>query len=226
MIKLKKMLVEGKDDFEYEIEDLEGAEAIMQFLTNNNKSPELIELGKDKYIIWDDKILDPEYPIVKKKSDWLWDRDASQLRESLVDMVEERFNKNFWERPEFLYHGTPKENVESIQREGIKKQHISRGFANKHIRSAVFTEKSPDFCGYHYGPEVFEINTTAMKADGFMPYVTKEPNHTESEVINFLAHKIGAWEDDKDYSSATSEGTTDDTIIIYDNIPPKYVKLI
>ena len=65
-----------------------------------------------------------------------------------------------------------------------------------------------------------------MKADGFTPYVTKEPNHTESDVVNFLARKIGAWTDEKDFTQSNSEGTTDETIIIYTDIPPKYIKEI
>ena len=44
--------------------------------------------------------------------------------------------------------------------------------------------------------------------------------------MNFLARKIGAWEEDMDLANSFSEGTTDDTVIIYDNIPPKYLKLL
>ncbi len=226
MIKLKKLIVESDEYDAREIEDLEGIETIVQYLTDHDKEPEIIDLGGDKYVIWDNNIVDPEFPIVEEKSDWVWIPSARRLREKLTDMIEERFNRMFWENPEPLYHGTPEENVETIKREGIKRQHKSRGLANRHIHSAVFTEKSPDYCQYHYGPEVFMIDTFAMKRDGFMPQVVKEPNHVESDVINFLAHKIGAWEEDRDYAQSQSEGTTEDTIIIYADIPPKYVTLL
>lgn len=223
MLKLKTLLAEGYDP---EIEDLEGADAIMQYLVAQGKEPQLISLGTDQYIIWDDNIIDPEYPIVEKKKDWLYGNSAWRLREFMSSEIEDRFNKRFWEHPEPLYHGTPKENVESIKREGLKKQHKSRGLSNRKITAAVFTERSPDYCGFHYGPAVFEIDTPQMKVDGFMPYVTKEPNHLDSDVINFLAHKIGAWDDEQDLSQAWSEGTSEDTIILYTDIPPKYLRLL
>jgi hypothetical protein len=105
-------------------------------------------------------------------------------------------------------------------------RHLSRGLANRHIRAAVFTAQSPEFCMQYYGPEVFVINTSQMKIDGFMPMVTKEPNHTEADVINFIADKIKAWDDNRDLANANSEGTTDDTVIVYSNIPPKYLTLL
>jgi len=226
MIKLKEIMNEVSEPFEDEIDDLEGKDAIVQFLIAQGKEPQVIQLGKDEYVIYDDKIIDPSFPQVQAKEEWLYDHSARRLRETLKDMIEERFNKNFWERPEVLYHGTPIENVETIDREGLKMQHKSRGLSNRSITRAVFTTQSPEYAEYHYGPAVFEINTPQMKADGFMPQVVKEPNHTESDVLNFLAQKIGAWEEERDLAQANSEGTTDDTVIIYADIPPKYLKLL
>lgn len=228
MIKLKEIVSPSGEYNDRDVEDFETKNEILAYLTEHGKEPQVIQLGKEEYIIWDDKIVDPEFPLVKEKREWIWDHDARRIREALQDLIEERFNKAFWMYPEMLYHGTPEENVESIKQFGIKMQHKSRGLSNRHIHSAVFTEKSPEFCGYHYGPAVFEINTPQMKADGFMPFVTKEPNHIESDVVNFLAHKIGAWTPDKDrdFAQSQSEGTTEDTIIVSDNIPAKYVKLI
>jgi hypothetical protein len=223
MIKLKTIF-EVID--EYEIEDLNGKDAILQYLTSHGATPEVIVLGKDEYIIWDDKIVDPEFPYPKEKEKWLYDTDAMRLVNTLTDMVEEQFNNRFWMYPELLYHGTPKENVPLIKLEGLKMRHLSRGLSNRHISAAVFTAQSPEFCMQSYGPEVFEINTIQMKADGFMPFVTKEPNHTEADVINFIAKKIKAWDDEKDLANSYSEGTTDDTVIIYSNIPPKYLTLL
>lgn len=230
MIKLKEIISpSGSENYnERDIEDFESKEEILAYLAHHGKEAQVIQLGKEEYIIWDDKIVDPEFPRVQEKREWVWDHSAWRIREALQDLIEERFNAAFWMHPEPLYHGTPEENVESIKNFGIRMQHKSRGLSNRHISQAVFTEKSPEFCRYHYGPAVFEINTPQMKADGFMPVVTKEPNHIESDVVNFLAHKIGAWtpDEDRDFAQSQFEGTTEDTIIVYDNIPAKYVKQI
>ena len=228
MIRLKKLIIESEDYDEDEIENLEGIDVIMQYLQAHGKEPQIIDLAGENYIIWDDNILDPDWPKVQTKSDWLWDHSAWRLRERIRDLIEDRFNQAYWERPEPLYHGTPKENVQSIQQDGLKMQHKSRGLSNRNIHRAVFTEQEPEYCQYHYGPEVFEINTPAMKADGFMPRVEKEPNHVEADVINALAHKIGAWDEqgDRDWANSQSEGTTEGTIILYADIPPKYLKLL
>jgi hypothetical protein len=230
MMKLKTLIVESEElDYDEDVlESLEGVEAIMAYLTQHGKEPRVIDLAGDKYIIWDDKIIDPDWPEVEDKSDWVWSTQAQRLRERLRDKLEDEFNQRYWERPEGLYHGTPKENVESIQRDGLKMQHKSRGLSNRHITRAVFTEQEPSYCQYHYGPEVFFIDTNAMKKDGFMPRVEKEPNHIEADVVNFLAHKIGAWDEsgDRDWANSMSEGTTENTIIVYADIPAKYLKLL
>jgi hypothetical protein len=223
MIKLRKLLREDVDD--YEIEDLEGKDAILQYLQAHGKDPEVVKLGNDEYIIWDDNIIDPEYPRVKSKNDWVYSMEGNRLVNTLTGAIEDKFNTEFWENPQVLFHATPTENVEDIKVNGLKSQHKSRGMANRHIRGAVFTSTEPDWITHSYGPSVITINTRLMKQDGFMPYVTKEPNHTESDVINFLLRKIKASERelDRDYSNARSEGTTDDTVIIHSAVPAKYL---
>jgi hypothetical protein len=220
---------EQRDDFnevnKYEIEDLNNKEEIIQYLQVRGKSPEIINLGGDEYIIWEDYIIDPEFPRLEKKRDWINDTQAWRLVGKLIYMMEERFNKQFWEHPQTLYHATPLENVDSIRKDGLQMIHKSRGLANKHIRAAVFTSTEPDWATFSYGPVQVVINTDAMKKDGFMPFVTKEPNHTESDVVNFIARKIGDWEEDKDYTGSYGEGTTEDTVVVYDDIPPKYLEI-
>jgi len=215
---------EDVDDFE--LEELQGKDAILQYLDAHGKKGEVIDLGGEEYIIWDDNIVDPEYPIVKEKSDWIYGMEAMRLVSRLNDAAEDHFNKRFWEYPEVLFHGTPRENVENIRREGLKATHKSRGLSNRNIHRAVFTSTEPEGTVNSYGPVVVTIRTDLMKKDGFMPYATKEPNHTEAEVIDFIAGKIGAWEPGQhDLSNAYSEGTTEDTIIIYDSIPSKYLEI-
>lgn len=225
-IKIKRLLIESDEFDDRELEDLEGVENIMQYLQAHGKDAKVVDLAGDHYVVYDDMIVDPDWPWARKKDDWLYRTEASRLRERLAAEFEDRFNKQFWQRPEPLFHGTPTENVEDIKREGLTMQHKSRGLSNRSIRAAVFTERSPEYCGYNYGPAVFEIDTIQMKKDGFMPRVEKEPNHLESDILNFIAHKIGAWDEDQDLANAFSEGTSEDTVIIYADIPPKYLKLL
>ena len=86
----------------------------------------------------------------REKNKWIWGTSAQRLCNSLTDVIEERFNKNFWELPEPLYHGTPSENVESIKQNGLQMQHKSRGLSNRHIHRAVFTEKNPKFLRFGF----------------------------------------------------------------------------
>lgn len=198
MIKLSRIF-EEVDDFE--IEELQGKDAILQYLTAHGKEPSVVDLGGDEYIIWDDNIVATEYPDVKSKNDWIYGMEGQRLISRLVDAFDEKFNARFWERPEILFHATPTENVENIKRDGLQAVHKSRGLANRHIRSAVFTSTEPEWITQSYGPSVITIRTDLMKQDGFTPFVTKEPNHTEADVTNFIANKIGAWEDEKDLSN-------------------------
>lgn len=221
MIKLKHLIKE--DDSE--LEDLEGTEAITNYLTTHGKAFEIIKLGDYEYIIWDDNIIDPEFPRVKKKSEWVYSNEGQRLVNAMTGAIEDKFNIEFWKHPQVLFHATPTANVADIKVNGLKATHKSRGMANRHIRTAVFTSTEPDWITQSYGPSVITINTKLMKQEGFMPYVTKEPNHTESDVINFLLRKIKAPERDldRDYANASSEGTTDDTVIVYSAIPAKYL---
>lgn len=217
--------IKEEDVDEYELEDLQGKEAILQYLEAHGKHPEVLNLGGDEYIIWEDNIVDAEYPDVKEKNDWIYSMEGQRLITRLKDAAEDQFNARFWERPEALFHATKRENVDMIRKEGLKAMHISRGLSNRHIRAAVFTSTEPDWITHTYGPVVVTIRTDLMKKDGFTPYVTKEPNHTEADVTNFIARKIGAWDDDRVDGNPRSEGTTDDTVIIFASIPPKYLEI-
>jgi len=210
----------------FELEDLEGKDAILQYLTSNGKDAEVVDLGGTEYIIWNDNIINLEWPNVKEKKHWIYSTECQRLVGELTGMVEDKFNAFFWQHPEVLFHATVQENVEDIRKKGLLAIHKGRGMSNRHIHYAVFTSTEPDWITHVYGPVVITIRTDLMKKDGFTPYVTKEPNHTEAEVIDFIAGKIKAWEPGThDLSNAYSEGTTEDTVIIYESVPPKYLEV-
>ena len=236
---IRRPLKEGEEEDidQRELEDLQGKDAILTYLTSHGKTPEVIDLAGDEVIIWDEFIIDDvDYPWIKKKIDWIYSSTGNRLINAISDKLEEKRSKLFWEYPPTLYHATPKENIPSIQQNGLKAQHKSRSLTNRNISSAVFTTTEPDEIynpayskgwspGGPYGDSLFAINTKLMKVDGFMPSTSKEPAFAEQDAINFLAHKIKVW--DREHDTVDSgDGTSDTTIIIHSSIPPKYVSLV
>jgi hypothetical protein len=59
-----------------------------------------------------------------------------------------------------------------------------------------------------------------MKQDGFTPFVGPEPEILEKQIAGAFAHKIGV-DYKEDYSDS---GMDPNTIIIYGDIPAKYIK--
>lgn len=135
--------------------------------------------------------------------------------------VADNFSESFWKAPELLYHGTSRKNAENIMKIGLKPSFETRGLRNSHVGDAVFTSSNKEFVE-DYGYTVIEINTRKMKEDGFMPEVNLEPEVLEYEHANIL---YGFF--DLEYSDEYSDsGISQETMIIYETIPPKYLKII
>jgi hypothetical protein len=231
MIKLKSLLNERlitidevrsrAHEFFREIEDLEGKDVILAFLAEKGFHPEVINLYGQEVIVFSQWVIDdPDYPQVNEIPDWL-STNWSVKREA-VGEFEEKFNKMFWDNPATLYHNTKPENIENIKKDGLKVKNDTRGFTNKSVGSAVFTHNDPDFTvNSPYGNVVVTINTKLMKQDGYMPFVTKEPNWEEQAALNLIAHKMGY--NDEINSVESWDGTNDATVIVHGSIPAKYL---
>jgi hypothetical protein len=128
---------------------------------------------------------------------------------------------HFWNGPCPLYHATQAENVDSIIADGLGATNESRGLRNRSVGAAVFTttELEQAFDGV-YGDVVFEIDTTAMKRDGYMPRVHAEPDVVEAEAANSLMSALG--EEDFHMESENDPRTA----IILGSIPPKYLRIV
>lgn len=143
----------------------------------------------------------------------------------------DNFNDLFWKFPQYLYHCTPEENRESIEKNGIGMMDKTRGFSsNRHIGAAVFTtseEEEIPALQDSYGPVVFSINTPQMKKDGYMPTVEKEPDWARAEKISFVLQKFGHPEEKTETSRFvdSSEGTTPYTVIMRGQIPSQYLSI-
>lgn len=134
------------------------------------------------------------------------------------------FNKEFWQDPSPLYHATEKYNVELIQKQGLHPSNKSRGTYNRNVSSAVFTVSDVGRLEEgSYGEAIFEIDTAAMKRDGYEPPVGEEPAIEENRMRSALAWKIGLrdWE-----STEPDDGEWEETVIVYGGIAPKYLTLL
>lgn len=177
---------------------------------------ETIYVTETHVIEWDGNTT---YTNIEEKREWVF-------RARLDDFFpgyEDTFNDNFWKFPSALYHATPDENVESIEKNGLGPHDKTRGLSNRGVGLAVFTTSHYEYLqdGY-YGDNIFVIDTKKMKAAGFTPYVSKEPPIVEDEYRQILARKIGLDE----YYGDVESGIDENTVIIYDHIPPEYLELI
>jgi hypothetical protein len=166
--------------------------------------------------------VDESYPEVDDVSSWIYDVSESELESWGLDTAD--FSVTFWEWPALLYHATQDDNVEAIQAEGIGAMNKTRGLTNRGIGSAVFTSSEPEELAHgSYGDNIFQIDTGAMKADGYTPRVSQEPDVEEYEWRRRLLHKVGA-DRVADYLELSSD-MSPSTVIVHGAIPAKYLTL-
>jgi hypothetical protein len=164
------------------------------------------------------------------------DKDRLFWNESYLDDLAEKFGYNddftklFWGQHycPTLYHCTTPENYERIRTEGLQPRNESRGAtSNRHIGAAIFTciEEEVSFFKQYYGPIIIEINTKQMRSDGLTPYVEQEPDWARAKKLEFVFRKMG--EDVEAFRFVdSSDQNTEGTVIFYDPIPPKYLRLV
>ena len=177
-------------------------------------------IGQDEndmqVIVWDGK---DHYPEIEDVNRWIYDIDLSDY---FLD-YEEKFSAEFWENPVELYHATVKEKIADIEKNGLEPRNVTRGINNRGVGNAIFTttEFETTIAG-SYGDYVFQINTQQMKEDGFCPDVSQEPPVVKAEMRKQIAEHLGLeyWYDD------VGSDMRDDTLIIYDPIPPQYLTLV
>ncbi len=138
------------------------------------------------------------------------------------------FNTQFWEHPSVLYHCTSTENLQSIRTNGLTCQDKTRGINNRSVGSAIFTTQDKDeveSVRQSYGPLVITINTRAMKQDGYTPFVTQEPEVEDAEELLFIFNKMGHEDVNVSQFIDSGDGISEYTVIVHENIPPKYLTI-
>lgn len=141
------------------------------------------------------------------------------------------FNKAFWGMNHMpkLYHCTTPQAYDSIKTQGLKmKRHRRGAISNRHVGPAVFTtmeELEVDFFKSYYGPIVLIVNAQQMKDDGFTPYVEMEPDWYRARMLEFVLNRLGDDQADASLYVDSSDQNTEGTVIIYSDIPVKYLSL-
>ena len=161
------------------------------------------------------------YPDMLEAEEWLY-RVGGDNAWQYVDARD--FNGEFWDdagEGQKAYHGTYEENLNDIMLEGIAPMDKTRGIENRSTGAAVFTSPTPEAAFEHY-PIVLEIDIGRMRMDGYMPNVSKEGPIDESEALGTLAHKIGL----DDFYADYEQGLDPETVIFYDTIPKRYIKVL
>lgn len=173
-------------------------------------------------------VIDPEFPSVLDAIDWLYSIDDYRLSGYAG---EHDFNEQFWHGREFasrLYHGTTDDLANQIMKSRLDPKDRTRGISNRGTGSAIFTtiyDQTRE--GPRYGSAVIEIDTSAMRSDGFTPVVSLEyPVETEM-TRNRLAWSMGIREfENNRMQELDSDGVRETTIIVFGEIPVKYLRRI
>lgn len=214
--------------FEGVLEEVNGEKSVVSVIKQYGLSYKKINLN-DNIIITvflGDKLYvidDFDNPTLKEASEWLWHVFSSNRIDYYLPSSD--YSSIFWKnlgRNKVVYHATTEEYKDIILEDGLMRMDKTRGISNRGTGSAIFTSYNPDDIE-SYGNVIFEINLSKMKEDGYMPEVSKEIPIEESEKLSQLAHKIGLQDFvGPDYNS---EGIYESTLIIYGDIPVKYLSI-
>lgn len=217
----KKSQIEEELDFDWDIENAQTIEQAVQVFNKYKISYKVINFDNaDPVIRFADKIWSDGW--IKNAMKWIYDIPDLYL-DDYVKMPEE----NFWEgvsEGQEVYHATNEDNVESILKNGLRAECVTRGISNRGMACAVFASYNEDAIE-SYGDAVFAINIGKMAQDGFTPDVSGEDPIQEATQRQAIAYRLGIF--DADFSdSYSSDGLDEDTIAIFSNIPAKYLRRI
>ncbi len=173
-------------------------------------------------------VVEPGNSYWREPDEWL--EDAHERPEEFYGERDE--SAEFWEGvgPGFyLYHATLDEYVQPILQNGLEARNVIRGLDNRGMGAAVFTVSDSNIDDLSavldsYGSSIIRIDVGAMKADGYMPQIGGETPIEEAEMKGSLAHGIG-YDDYEPYGDVSSD-YMNDTIVIYGDIPPKYLSVL
>ena len=216
---------ELSDDWQDDVDYLKELNLTLeQLLDRHNIEHQRMTINNNEILVIYDTTL---YVTNEPNDSWPRIEEANEWINSMSEMDLEAYipeeEHNFWESPEYLYHATNIDDIESIKRTGLRTEDRTRGISNRGMGAAIFTSFSPEDISM-YGDIIIEIDTVQMKKDGYMPRVSGESPLEESDRKSQLAYIIGL----ENYipDEYAGEGYSYSTIAIYGNIPRKYLKII
>ena len=225
------------DVFPEYVEDYFDEELLEAYLDNNQNPEPLLDKHNIQYDIHTfptgkqamtiELSDDPSkwYVVEKENNTYSYYRDAYDWVRDKVSNSFEYFDEeeDFWKGigpGAIVYHATEEENAESILQNGLEARDQTRGIANRSTGPAVMASWQTEATS-SYGDHIFAINLGQMKQDGYMPNVQQEDPISEAEAEQALARGIGI----KDHDVDVESGIDPDTVVIFGDIPPKYLEL-
>jgi len=213
---------------EEKLENVQGIPAITHMLNQYGLQYYTIQFPEDTIIKTNvngtDLIIpDPSFPSLEEPLQWIYNLSDNDLYSYIPP---NDYNIDFWKDNNIstLYHGTDSININTIMQEGLNPSNKTRGINNKSTPSAIFTTTEMDTLG-SYGDTLIEINVHQMRLDGFNHTVSLETPIEEAQTRQQLADKLGI-QNTNFVSDYYSEGLFETTVIFYDTIPPKYLKIL
>lgn len=237
MVRFKSIILE--DIVPSKIEELDGKEEVKSYLKSidvdfhkesiNNKS--IFILFREGYIIE----FEGQFPVVYELKRFIREKSSSRHFYDFTGVDwRKHYTNEFWENvgtiPDYnkLYHATKEKYVDDILKNGLKAKNKTRIPTSKIRKNAVFAVLNPSMLQDEvYGGKVIIIDTLKMKNDGFTPLVGREKDWERQDRARYLQSKLNIYGQIERMVPAGEGGSGSwrDTIVIYDDIPPKYISL-
>lgn len=199
----------------------------LQFLIDQDYTADLKILPNGEKVLVTENYIFDGWNMTDDKEAWVWDYNYIDLLD-MYNYDPEEWSRDFWRSigpRSKVWHNTIEDRWEEIEESGeLRVARETRGITNRSTNAAIFVTTNPDEAAYGtYGPVELEIDLYAMKRDRYMPMVVEEEPVVEQRYRDALAHLL----DIELYDSHINmDGISYDTLIIYDDIPLKYIERI
>lgn len=222
------------------IEDLSGRDEVISYLnkfeidyrTESINNKKILIIGSRQHIVE----FEGEYPVVYELERFLREKTNSRNFSDFTGIDWRRYyTQQFWDNVgkihEFneLYHATEKQYVDDILENGLKATNQTRIPTLKIRKRAVFAVKDVGFLqDGTYGEETLAIDMIKMKNDGNTPPVGREKDWERQDRALFLKNELNIYGQIQQMFPAGQRGTGSwrDTVVIYSDVPAKYISLV
>jgi len=154
--------------------------------------------------------------------DFAWDLDTSSQEADAFKCWQEDTARSI------VFHGTPSNNLDSIRADGLTRTNKTRGVGNRGVGPAVFTSTDDMLAESYSGGSgtVIRVDLPRALADGAVSIdsLRREPGYNRADALSGIA-----WEFDEPdfdpYDEFAGTGMDPATVIVIQDIPPRYLSL-